>query len=193
MSALLDTTVGNRFPCERTCLRTTLSVPASGGADARELRHLVAFTDPLPYPYEGQVTLCFPRSLLGWSALALLSRGVLPFTVGQRQRRHAGPDRRRWSPVHLQSQLGRRLPPALHVPFGMVQWTLDTPSRPLGGSYEHNYAGDHRIQSDSLSGPVSARTATCLSAHGRRGEHRGDRRLLAHQRFGPTGAPTRSR
>ena len=36
--------------------------------------------------------------------------------------------------------------PGADVPFGMVQWSPDTPTRPAGGGYEYNDTIDHRLQ-----------------------------------------------
>jgi predicted alpha-1,2-mannosidase len=43
--------------------------------------------------------------------------------------------------------------PGADVPFGMVQWSPDTPSRPLGGGYEHNDTAITGFSLTHLSGP----------------------------------------
>jgi predicted alpha-1,2-mannosidase len=43
--------------------------------------------------------------------------------------------------------------PGADVPFGMVQWSPDTPSRPEGGGYEYNDSSITGFSLDHLSGP----------------------------------------
>ena len=43
--------------------------------------------------------------------------------------------------------------PGADVPFGMVQWSPDTPSRPDGGGYEYNDSSITGFSLDHLSGP----------------------------------------
>ncbi|MFZ7087646.1 GH92 family glycosyl hydrolase [Curtobacterium sp. RRHDQ10] len=98
-----------------------------------------------------------PGILLGISVAALAAAGIMPATAANAAT----------SPTYVSDPASHVDPiigtsgavddfPGTDVPFGMVQWSPDTPSRPAGGGYEYNDKSITGFSLTHISGPGCA-------------------------------------